>query len=80
MSTRIHGHAVIDRLLASGRRFDRAGLVAFIEAEFGPEARFHTCSAEGLDAAGLVAFLAARGKFAGPEDALAPNPDRVCRH
>ena len=80
MSTQIHGHDVLDRLTASGRRFTRDGMVAFIRAEFGPEARFHTCSADGMDAAELVAFLAARGKFEGGDDALAPNPHRICQH
>ncbi len=80
MSTQIHGHDVLDRLTASGRRFTRDSMVAFIRAEFGPEARFHTCSADGMDAAELVAFLAARGKFAGDETGFAPNPSRVCRH
>lgn len=80
MAHEIHGHAVLDRVIGSGRLFTRETLVAFIETEFGAAARFHTCSADGMDAAALVAFLAARGKFAGPDAGFTVDPQRVCRH
>lgn len=80
MTSSIHGHDVMDRMLASGQRFTRESLVAFILAEFGPEARFHTCSAAGMSAAELVHFLAARGKFVGDETGFTLNPHRVCQH
>jgi probable metal-binding protein len=80
MEISIHGHAVMDRMTASGRTFSRESLVAFITAEFGPAARFHTCSAADLTAAELVDFLVARGKFTGPPSALTLDRDRVCSH
>lgn len=80
MNHEIHGHEVMDRMQASGRQFNRASLAAFIIEQFGPAARFHTCSADGMTAAELVDFLAARGKFAGTEEAFALNPHRVCGH
>lgn len=70
----------MDAMLASGRLFTRDSLVAFITERFGPEARFHTCSADGMTAADLVDFLAARGKFAGTEEGFTINSDRVCQH
>jgi probable metal-binding protein len=66
--------------MASGRHFTTATLVAFIEQEFGPAARFHTCSTDGLTATELVRFLAARGKFSGHESAFTVDPARVCQH
>jgi len=80
MVQEIHGHDVLDRIVASGRLFTRETLTAFIEAEFGGDARFHTCSADGMDAPALVDFLAARGKFAGTEAGFTVDPQRVCRH
>jgi probable metal-binding protein len=55
-------------------------MIAAIEAEFGAGARYHTCSAEEMDAAGLVEFLVARGKFFGNDDALSLDPSQVCQH
>lgn len=80
MITEIHGHQVMSLILASGRTFTRESLAAFIVAEFGPEARYNTCSAANLTAAGLVDFLAAKGKFAGPDTGFTVYPGRVCQH
>lgn len=80
MELSIHGHAVMDRMTASGRTFSRESLVAFVLAEFGPTARFHTCSAADMTAVELVDFLAARGKFTGPPTAFTLDRDRVCSH
>lgn len=76
----IHGHEVIDMIQQAGRAFSRAELAGAIEERFGAGARFHTCSAEGLTAEGLIDFLAARGKFAGSDNALAIDPSKVCNH
>lgn len=66
----------------NGRVWTQAELIREIEARFGPGARFHTCSADNLTAAGLVAFLAARGKFApagdGGADAFTADPSQMC--
>jgi probable metal-binding protein len=76
----IHGHDVIDMIQAAGRPFSRAGLITAIGEKFGAGARFHTCSAEGMTAEGLVDFLIAKGKFfAGAED-LTIDPSKVCQH
>ena len=49
-------------------------------AKFGADARFHTCSAENLDADALIDFLAARGKFRENAGGLAIDPAKVCNH
>lgn len=77
----IHGHEVLRFMLDHGRGFSRESLVAAIENRFGPDARFHTCSASALDAAGLVDFLEARGKFTLHDDGgFQTAPDRICSH
>ena len=80
MLTQVHGHDVIDMMRASTQPFTRESLVAAILERFGAEARFHTCSAEGMTANELVEFLAARQKFKSVGDGFVVNPDRVCQH
>ena len=55
----IHGHEVLNMMIESGEQYTHASLKAAIKARFGEQARFHTCSAEGMTAGELVAFLAA---------------------
>ena len=76
----IHGHEVIHMIAEAGRAYSRPELVEAIESRFGAEARFHTCSAEGLTADGIVQFLIDRGKFFGDERSLALDPSQVCQH
>ncbi|HDD9719610.1 TPA: YecH family protein, partial [Escherichia coli] len=49
-------------------------------ARFGEQARFHTCSAEGMTAGELVAFLAAKGKFIPSKDGFSTDQSKICRH
>ena len=76
----IHGHDVIDMIQQAGRGFSRAELVTTIEEKFSAEARFHTCSAEGMTADGLVDFLISRGKFFASDGDLALDPSKICQH
>lgn len=59
----IHGHEVLNMMIESGEQYTHASLEAAIKARFGERARFHTCSASGMTAAELVAFLAAKGNL-----------------
>ena len=59
----------------------RERLVEAIEARFGKDERFYTCSAEGLSAAELVDFLAARGKFMpAVQDGFTVDTGKICSH
>ncbi len=78
--TEIHGHDVIDMILESPVAYTRESLTAAIITRFGAETRFHTCSAAGMTADDLVAFLAARGKFMPLDDGFTVDPARVCSH
>jgi probable metal-binding protein len=80
MHTQVHGHDVIDMMMTSPQPYTRESLVAAIIARFGADTRFHTCSAEGLTAAELVAFLESRGKFMPAGEGFAINPASVCQH
>ena len=57
MSQSIHGHEVMEMMLEEGGHFTRASLREAIEARFGADARFHTCSASEMDAEALIATM-----------------------
>jgi probable metal-binding protein len=80
MLTQVHGHDVIAMMTASSQPYTRDSLAAAIIDQFGAEARFFTCSAEGMTAGELIDFLDARGKFMPVGEGFAVNPDRVCQH
>ena len=69
----------VDLMIASGATGTRATLAEAIRAKFGPDARYHTCSADGMTAEQLIEFLAARGKFIGSEAGFTVNAERVCQ-
>lgn len=57
-----HGHDVL-HMMEGNTYATKEDLVKAIIARFGTEERFHTCSAEGMDANEIVDFLAERSKF-----------------
>ena len=79
-SAQIHGHEVIAMIRESGQAYSRDSLTAAIEARFGAEARFYTCSAEGLSAGELIDFLENRGKFIPRAGGFTVDPAKVCQH
>ncbi len=72
----IHGHEVLQMMLASGESRTVASLEAAIRRRFGEEARFHTCSAENLSAAELVAFLEKKANLLPERKVLLPQKIR----
>jgi len=80
MPDQIHGHDVLDMMMASRQVYTQESLREAIIAKFGADARFHTCSADDMDAAGLIEFLAARGKFTAQAGGFALDPAKVCSH
>jgi len=80
MTQSTHGHDVIEMIVSSQQLYTMASLKDAINARFGADARFHTCSAEGMDAGQLIAFFAQRGKFAGRPEGFTINQEKVCQH
>ncbi|MCY1698538.1 YecH family protein [Lelliottia sp. SL45] len=78
--TSIHGHDVLNMMIESGKQYTEQSLVQAIDSRFGNNARFHTCSAENMTAAELVAFLAARGKFIPADEGFSTHVSKICRH
>ena len=80
MSESIHGHEVIEMMVASGKSYTRESLDAEIIEKFGPDAQFHTCSVENMTAKELVDFLEARDKFITAGEGFSTDPDKICDH
>ncbi len=80
MSESVHGHAVMEMMLEQAGGFTRDSLRAAIDARFGRDARFHTCSASDMDADALITFLEGRGKFVAKEAGFNTEASRICNH
>ena len=80
VQTQIHGHDVMHMMLAQGGSFTRESLKSAILEQFGHQARFYTCSAQGMDADGIIRFLEAKGKFRPIGDGFNTDPDKICDH
>jgi len=80
-----HGHDVLHFLLAAEEALSPEQMLEQVVTKFGADARFHTCSAEGMDAATLLEFLARRGKIvpavdADPARGFVVAGHRICNH
>ena len=67
-------------MLQSGKAYTRASLLSDILAQFGPDSRFYTCSAQNLTAEALIDFLQAKGKFVPGQEGFQTSPDLMCKH
>ena len=76
----IHGHEVLQMMLAAGGCWTVASLEAAIHRRFGAEARFHTCSAKNLSATDLVAFFEQKGKFIARAAGFTTAENKICQH
>nr|VFK27365.1 MAG: probable metal-binding protein [Candidatus Kentron sp. MB]VFK30305.1 MAG: probable metal-binding protein [Candidatus Kentron sp. MB]VFK74281.1 MAG: probable metal-binding protein [Candidatus Kentron sp. MB] len=80
MNESIHGHEVMKMMMNSPVSFTQKSLEKAIHDRFGTQARFHTCSAQGMDAEQLIQFLGNRGKFVGAQHAFTTTKDKICNH
>jgi len=76
----IHGHEVLEMMLATGKTYTLDTLVQDIFAKFGREARFHTCSAANMTAVGLIEFLEAHGKLIQRVGGFGTSKELMCQH
>ena len=78
--TDIHAHEVMHMMLETGEGYTRESLAEAIVERFGADARFRSCSASGMDAPAVVAFLESRGKFVAHDTGFNTAADRICDH
>ena len=76
----IHGHEVMRMMVEVGTAYNRESLREAIVERFGPEARFRTCSAEGMTPDELIAFLESQGKFVGAGQGFTTLTENICDH
>lgn len=76
----VHAHEVMQMMLEKDEGFSRESLAAAITERFGPNARFYSCSAAGMDVATVIAFLESRGKFVARDDGFNTAQDKICNH
>ncbi len=72
----IHAHEILRMM--EGNSYTTESLRNAIVEKFGNEARFHTCSAEGLDSSQIIEFLVAKGKFKPTEEGFTMDITKVC--
>jgi probable metal-binding protein len=80
MPEQVHGHEVMQMMLAANASYTRDSLRKAIIDRFGVAARFFTCSAENMTADELIDFLEARGKFHDTDSGFTTDPDKICNH
>jgi probable metal-binding protein len=67
-------------MLENGGSFTKQSLRDAVVKHFGADARFHTCSAEGMTAEQLIDLLEAKGKFVATENGFNTQSDKICSH
>ena len=76
----IHAHEIMHMMLESDGGFSRESLSLASIERFGVDARFHSCSRDGMDVNAVIEFLEIRGKFVARADGFNTLPDRICTH
>ncbi|MGX9460201.1 YecH family metal-binding protein [Shewanella sp. A14] len=80
MSESVHGHQVMEMMLTHGSALTKQDLKTMMHNKFGTEARYHTCSANAMDAEMLIDFLEGKGKFIPSEGGITTAEDKICNH
>ena len=80
MPQRVHGHDVLEMLLAAPGLMTREALVQAAEEEFGLDARYYTCSADAMTIEELIEFLLARRKITAHDGCLIAHREEMCDH
>ena len=78
--TEVHAHEVMHMMLEHEEGFSRESLAIAIVERFGDDAKFHSCSASGMDVPAVIAFLESRGKFVARDGGFNTAMDKICSH
>ncbi len=80
MMQSIHGHSLLNHLLDLGGSESLDLLRQWAHSSHGPDARYHTCSAQGLTYDSLMQFLLERNKIEIVNHRVRVIADHVCSH
>jgi probable metal-binding protein len=79
MSRDVHGHEILERLVAAGGSLPLVALRDAASSAYGHDATYFTCSARGMSFDGLIEFLSARNKVAVEGDTVTVFAENICR-
>ena len=79
MSESIHGHQLMEMMAKSAKKYSKSELKAEIAAQFGSDARFHTCKDSDLTADALIDFLISQGKFVESDAGIHMPENHLCQ-
>jgi probable metal-binding protein len=80
MIQNIHGHEIIDLVSRNPDGLSLAQLTEAVAKQFGASPRFFTCSAQDMNLAELLEFLAARDKIRIEGESVYPGKAPACNH
>ncbi|UJF19300.1 YecH family protein [Vibrio sp. SS-MA-C1-2] len=80
MTTKLHGHIVLNTLIDAKEPLTLAALQAKMISEHGENLEFHTCSQQGLSLEALIEFFIGKGKVTKDGELLLSDPNRICHH
>ncbi|GEM_PF-1964613 len=75
-----HGHALLNYIIDHGGQVEFERLRDWARSAHGEQARYHTCSVEGLALDEILQFLAERQKIALHGTMVSVNAQNICGH
>ena len=80
MTQNVHGHEILEHLIAAGGGLSLDQLRAFARDGHGSDATYYTCSAAGMSFDELISFLVARSKVSISEGTITVHAQNMCHH
>ena len=80
MHESVHGHEVMRMIASAQAPYSKKRLAEDVAAQFGQNARFHTCSAQSMTLEELLYFLGQRGKLTEVDGLLHVAREDICNH
>ena len=78
MGPSVHAHSILQMVLEAEEPMRLKEFVDRVNQRFGSEARFHSCSAQGMDLDRTIQFLLDRRKVSISEGRLHPGSSAPC--
>ena len=76
----VHGRKVLKMVLESEKALPREQLIQAMEAQFGADSQFHTCSVQELSANDLLELFLGKGKLVEGAEGITADASKMCSH
>jgi probable metal-binding protein len=80
MTKEVHGHEILNRIVAAGGTLSLQTLRNDACGAYGPDATYFTCSARGMGFDSLLEFLKQRNKIAVDQGIVRVFVENMCAH